>query len=283
VLEAQTLNLGPWAFSSAVVVVLAGAMTAFGIIGWLHRRGRASAENALWLVLGVALLAARLAYVVRWWPEYATHPASIANLRDGGCAGWAGGAALAVGALLLGWRRPPLRVPLAWSLAGGLLVAGFVGLLVQRLAVSVQAPLPELVLRDLDGRRVPTGKWTGQPTVLNLWATWCGPCRREMPVLAAAQQHAPGARFVFVNQGESAAQIRHFLAAEQLRLGNVLLDDGLQVAAHYNVRAYPTTLFFDAQGHLRDTHVGELSAATLADALSRLVPSSPTPDAGELP
>ena len=269
-ISANAVTLGPLAFSGAMLAVVAGTVTAFGIGSGLHRRGRASPERALWLLLLSAVLAARAAYVVRWWPEYAAHPVSIINLRDGGLSPWSGLVVLALGAMAIGWRRRPLRAPLVWSLLGGVVVWGFASLVVQRLAVSTNIPLPALVLHDLDGQPVPLRALSGRPTVINLWATWCGPCRREMPVLEAAQQRMPGVRFVFANQGESAVQVRRFLGAEKLRLEHVLIDDGMQLSVRYNVRAYPTTLFLDAQGYLRDSHMGELSAATLAESVGRL-------------
>lgn len=269
-ISANAVTLGPLAFSGAMLAVVAGTVTAFCIGSGLHRRGRASPEHALWLLLLLAVLAARAAYVVRWWPEYAAHPASIINLRDGGLSPWSGLVVLALGAMAIGWRRRPLRAPLVWSLLGGVMAWGFASLVVQRLAVSTNIPLPALVLHDLDGQPVPLRALSGRPTVINLWATWCGPCRREMPVLEAAQQRMPGVRFVFANQGESALQVRRFLGAEKLRLDHVLIDDGMQLSVRYNVRAYPATLFLDAQGHLRDSHMGELSAATLAESVGRL-------------
>ncbi|HWS73851.1 MAG TPA: TlpA disulfide reductase family protein, partial [Quisquiliibacterium sp.] len=110
----------------------------------------------------------------------------------------------------------------------------------------------------------------GRPAVVNLWATWCPPCVREMPVLAAAQASKPGIVFVFVNQGEAGERVGQFLAPRGLALENVLLDPGGDLARSVGSRAMPTTLFYDAQGRLRDTHLGALSEATLAARLARL-------------
>jgi thiol-disulfide isomerase/thioredoxin len=106
--------------------------------------------------------------------------------------------------------------------------------------------------------------------VINLWATWCVPCRREMPVLVEAQRTMPQVRFVFADQGESAGAVKQFLQAQPLTLQHVLIDENLQLSNYYNVRGYPTTLFIDARGRLRDTHIGELSRATLAERLQRI-------------
>ena len=124
--------------------------------------------------------------------------------------------------------------------------------------------LPQLDLATLDGRAVPLDGFVGKPTVVNLWATWCPPCRREMPVLQQAQGANPDVNFVFVNQGEKPDAIQSFIDRQGLTLRNVLVDERLQTGSALGHRALPTTLFFDARGQLASTHIGELSQATLA-------------------
>ncbi|QRP64024.1 TlpA family protein disulfide reductase [Rhodanobacter sp. FDAARGOS 1247] len=272
------MNLGPLALSSGLLALLFGVIAALATAGFLHRRGYADTGNPLFLILGLGLLGARLAYVAGWWPQYAQQPLSILNIRDHGFDPLAGTLGVIVAALLVGWRRPSLRRPLAASVVIGIAATGFAGLLAYKLTAQAQAPLPTLQLGDLDGRAVDVESLRGQPTVINLWATWCGPCRREMPVLAEAQRTMPQVRFVFADQGESAATVKQFLQAQQLTLQHVLTDENLQLSNYYNVRGYPTTLFIDARGRLRDTHMGELSPATLADRLQRIeadLPPSP--------
>jgi thiol-disulfide isomerase/thioredoxin len=131
--------------------------------------------------------------------------------------------------------------------------------------------LPTVLLTTLAGEPVDlAGLAAGQPLVVNLWASWCPPCRREMPVLAAAQQQETGVRFVFANQGEGAATAQRYLSASQLALANVVLDPGTALGKAVGSTALPTTLFYDAKGRLVDTHLGELSAASLASKLKQL-------------
>lgn len=274
------MNLGPLALSSGLLALLFGVIAALATAGFLHRRGYADTGNPLLLILGLGLLGARLAYVAGWWPQYAQQPLSILNIRDHGFDPLAGTLGVIVAALLVGWRRASLRRPLAASVVIGIAATGFAGLLAYKLTAQAQAPLPALQLGDLDGRAVAVESLRGQPTVINLWATWCGPCRREMPVLAEAQRTMPQVRFVFADQGESAATVRQFLQAQQLTLQHVLTDENLQLSNYYNVRGYPTTLFIDARGRLRDTHMGELSPATLADRLQRIEADLPPSPAG---
>ena len=278
----SVVTLGPLAFSASVVALLAGVIVAFAIDGWLRRRGHVSVESALWLSLLLALVVARAAFVQLWWPEYIAHPWSILNLRDGGLLAWPGLLAFAVATVLIAWRRPLFRETLAWSVCGGVLVWGFISLTGQQLEATTRVPLPDMVLHDLDGHPSALHDLRGKPTVINLWATWCAPCRREMPVLALAQRQMPGVRFLFANQGESESVVREFLSAQKIQLDNVVTDGGMQLSQYYNVRGYPSTLFLDAQGHLRDVHMGELSAATLAESLGRVTATSPS-DSGESP
>ena len=272
------MNIGPLALSSALLALLFGVIAALAVAGFLARRGYADAGNALYLALGIGLLGARGAYVAGWWPQYVQQPSSMLNIRDGGFDPIAGALGLAVAALLLGWRRPPLRRPLAAGVTVGLAAWAFAGLVAYKLTATTHPGLPALVLNDLDGREVALEKLRGRPTVINLWATWCGPCRREMPVLAEAQRAMPQIRFVFADQGESAAAVKQFMQVQRLALDDVLIDGNLQLSNHYNARGYPTTLFLDADGRLRDMHIGELSRATLAERLQRIhSPDAPAP------
>src|SRR3546814_10975536 len=92
--------------------------------------------------------------------------------------------------------------------------------------------------------------------VLNLWATLCPPCRREMPVLDEAQGRYPGIAFVLVNQGEDRGTIHRYLDRAGLALDHVLLDPHSQAMLETNTRGLPTTLFFHAEGRLADTQPG---------------------------
>lgn len=112
----------------------------------------------------------------------------------------------------------------------------------------------------------------GKPLVVNLWATWCPPCRREMPVLAAAQQRESGVSFVFANQSESRATVMRYLTASQLDLANVTLDRYSELSSLAGSGMLPATLFYDGSGRLVDTYLGALSAATLEKKLTQLRP-----------
>jgi thiol-disulfide isomerase/thioredoxin len=263
-----SIVIGPLALPVAVLA-LAIAIAA----GWwagerLARRRSLPVDGVFWLVIVAGLVAARLAFVVEYRANYADSPLSVLEIRDGGWTAWAGFAAAAVVAALVAARRNAYAGPLAsgWAVALGLwLAAGLATSMLER----GPAALPSMRLAALDGTPVDIAALKGRPVVLNLWATWCPPCRREMPMLAQAQQRHGDVQFVFIDQGESAAKVQSFLAANRLALRNVLLDPQGLAAAQFNAPGLPTTLFFDANGRLVATRAGAMSAATLAENLGK--------------
>ena len=220
-------------------------------------------------MLLVGLIAARLAFVLQYSSLYLADPWSIFRPGDGGYSIWAGVlAGLAFGA----WRArrsETLRRPLAWGALAGLATWAVLATSMM-LIEQTQIRLPDTKLSTLAGEQIQLSTLVGRPSVVNLWATWCPPCRREMPVLAEAQQSHVGVNFVFVNQGEAAGEIQKYLQDEALQLQNVVIDSFSSVSQSAGARGLPTTLFFDGSGRLIDTHMGELTRASLAHKLKQL-------------
>jgi thiol-disulfide isomerase/thioredoxin len=132
------------------------------------------------------------------------------------------------------------------------------------------AHLPGLTLRNAAGEPVLLSDYRGRPLVINLWATWCPPCRREMPVLQAAQQANSDVTFLFVNQAESPREVATFFTSQGLHLDNVLFDGHGELAQQVGSAALPTTLFYRPDGRLLGSHLGELSNASLKRSLDSL-------------
>ncbi|MGE8681324.1 MAG: TlpA family protein disulfide reductase, partial [Achromobacter marplatensis] len=127
-----------------------------------------------------------------------------------------------------------------------------------------------LAVQHIDGAPAALSAFHGKPTVINLWASWCPPCRREMPAFAKAQAANPDVNFVFLNQGEAPPDVAQFLAQHAPALRNVLLDPAGEASRKLSNRGLPATLFLDAQGRLVDLRVGELSTASLAQRLEAI-------------
>ena len=273
------VSLGPFPMSLVVLLValVIAALVARSVVVPVPGEPKLKPLSTFLDMLVVGVVAARLGFVLAWLPQYLADPWSIIRLGDGGFTIWAGVlAGLAFGA----WRArnvPALRRPLLFGAVAGLASWALLGgalLLMQQSAVK----LPATELATLDGGSARLSAMTGKPMVVNLWATWCPPCRREMPVLAKAQAKRSDVTFAFVNQGESEAVIRQYLGASSLQLDNVLLDLFSTVSQESGSRGLPTTLFFDASGRLVDTHMGELTDAGLAAKLQRFGPArSPIP------
>ncbi len=267
------LTLGPLVLPWAAVIALLAWWAASAVHDRAARRAALAPGPHAWGVALAVLAAARLAFVLAYWPEYAGAPWTALDIRDGGWApgwGWLAGALylLALWLRRSAWRRP---TTLGAAVGGGLWLAA-------TLALPLAAPAPPAALPAwqgvaLDARTVQLPALQGQPVVINLWASWCPPCRREMPVLLRARAAHPGVRFLWVNQGEAAEAVVRFAAAQQLPAADVLLDPPSQLGRLLGQQALPTTLFVDAGGQLAAVRSGELSAATLAQHLALLAPA----------
>ncbi|WP_157267895.1 TlpA disulfide reductase family protein [Azohydromonas aeria] len=269
-----TIALGPLALPVSPLLLLAAVWIAVLVARRLAGPDAAApAEKAIWSATVVGLLAARGAHVLLHARAYAASPWAVLDVRDGG---WDDTAGVVAAALWLAGRcrrHPALRRPLTWGLLAGVLgwTAGSVGMLAAG-AGSAPVPAPDVRLTELaSGRTAPLPEVLGgTPAVVNLWASWCGPCRAEMPVLDEARRREGDIRFVLVNQGESAAVVRAYLQREGLSPDGVWLDTDQALGAATGSRGLPTTLFFDAQGRRIDAHLGALNAAALQVRLQRL-------------
>lgn len=263
-----TVNIGPLAVASSHLILLASLLLATLTGWWMGRRRQCNPEKHLFNLLLLGLVVARLAFVVLYFDQFRNSLWRVVNIRDGGFIVWPGIVAALLMALWFSWREPILRLPLSSALTIGLI---FWGASTYILHTEQSGPqLPNMTLLDLEGEQVTLQDLNGRPLVVNMWATWCPPCRREMPVLADAQQRESDIVFAFINQGEGPAKINRYLEDTDLTLQNVLLDTSGQFAQQVGSQALPTTLFYNAQGRLVDAHLGELSSASLSHQLNKL-------------
>lgn len=269
------LTIGPFSFSAGLLTSFVAVLVVLLVGERLGRKRGADVELRLWIVVAVGVIAARAAYVVRFADVYLESPLTMLDIRDGGFRVLVGLAAAMASAALLGWRNRLHRVPLLLGASAG--AAVFVLAALAERLMPPAAQLPQLTLTRLEGGALAIGALAGTPVVVNLWASWCGPCRREMPVLRQAQIEHPEITFIFVNQAETSSAIRDYLGRERMVLNNIVLDTGSVMARTLGSKGLPTTFFFDSSGKLAGRRVGEVSAATLTEQLASLHRPHPAP------
>jgi len=119
-------------------------------------------------------------------------------------------------------------------------------------------PAKDFELKNLAGETIALSNFFGHPVIVNFWATWCPPCREEMPIFQKfADMYDTRLIVLAVNAGEKEEVVRNFVEESGLDLV-FLLDPTNSAAELYGVRGFPMTFFIDEQGTLLRTHLGEL-------------------------
>lgn len=133
---------------------------------------------------------------------------------------------------------------------------------------------PDFTLADLDGDQYRLSDLRGQPVVLNFWATWCAPCRVEMPELQAAYDRhlEDGLVMLALDYDEPEDTVRRFFYEEfDLTFTPLIDEDGL-VAANYGVFNFPSTIFISPEGVVKAIHRGPMIQAQVEEHLSKIIP-----------
>ncbi len=270
------VSLGPFVLDSHTFMVFLFLLTSIVMAMVLERRYQVRVEGAIWLMFISALVVGRLVFVWQYWDAFQTQPWSMLDIRDGGL----NGTAAVVTGVVIGLIRYSRFAPVqrnvyiasiavgavAWSLSYSYLSLGHEGL--QQRWPSERS-FVHLTAEKATPKRL--SDYEGKPTVLNLWATWCPPCQREMPVLEQAQHSYPEVNIVLANQQENATTVEAYLEKQGLELDHVLLDPDGELMAFAQSKGLPTTLFLDANGQVLDIRMGEVSAATLEAKLQLLL------------
>ena len=233
------------------------------------RRGRPAVATWGWQSAAVTFVFARVGFVLAHLEFYLAEPGAVFAIWQGGFAPWWG---VAAGTLVTFWhasrsaevrRVAPtlgLLAVAAWWLPAAVLTPAW---------QASDAALPAVTLVALDGAPVALAELAG-PVVVNVWATWCPPCRRELPVFFDAAAREREVAVLLVNQGESDAQVRSYLATAGFSSDGVLLDPGGVIGGALRVAGLPSTFTFDADGRMVDVHVGEISEPALRTLIERL-------------
>ncbi len=252
------LSIGPLMIAVDRALAVLAIVAFIGLGTMIVSRGDAAAGKASWAAVLVGLVAARVGFIVQNWSAFAAEPWSMLAFWQGGFALWIG---VAAAAATLGWylgRRKATAL-----LASALLALAAAYSAITPALAPAPWPLPKgLVVASMEGEPLPLGRLHGRPFILNLWATWCPPCRRETPMIidVAGKSDVP---VLLINQGETGAEVKQFLARDGLPGGAVFLDPAQRLSAVTGARAFPTTLFVDASGMVVAVHVGEISRAAL--------------------
>ena len=135
---------------------------------------------------------------------------------------------------------------------------------------------PDFTLATLDGQSVTLSELQGRPVLINFWATWCPPCRAELPAIQAAyDQYADQGLVVLgVDMAEPPDVVAAFVQQFGLRFPIPLDRDG-EVATRYKVRAIPTSFFVDRQGIVRSVFIGPMNGPLIEDRLSQILTEVP--------
>ncbi|MEJ2086455.1 MAG: TlpA disulfide reductase family protein [Acidobacteriota bacterium] len=158
-----------------------------------------------------------------------------------------------------------------------LVLAGLLALKIQSAGVggvsaeSEGAPAPDFRLNSLQGDSVELGDYAGRVLLLELWATWCGPCRLQADILHELYEEVAGSdiEFLAVSLGESRDVVEQFVADEPFSYP-VLLDPEETLGISLEVYALPTVVVIDGNGRVRFSQAGITDAGTLRSVLSEI-------------
>ena len=133
----------------------------------------------------------------------------------------------------------------------------------------VGRPAPAIQLQALDGSAASLSAVHGRPVIVNFWATWCEPCKQEMPALQAEAASHPDLVVLGIDNVESAVKVKPFVDQLGIRFP-ILLDEDGTAMERYQVTGLPTSFFIDRTGTLRSLYRGALTADTLRTSVAAI-------------
>ncbi|GEM82601.1 TlpA disulfide reductase family protein [Meiothermus hypogaeus] len=291
----DALQIGPFLIATVRLVLLTGLLVASW---WAARVARRAGLDVNWVTntagnLAIAgLLGARLGFVLLNWDGYQANPITALYIWQPGYLPWAGAmGGMAYGLWALSRRVQPERLAYARPLLMGFAVGGAwfalgYGSMGLRLgdgaAVKIGDQVPEIRLMNLGGQPVTLWSLRGKAVVLNFWATWCPPCRREMPLLDSVQAEFKdrGLVVVGVNLNEAPQTVAAYTRQvgvsypiwRDAPVGQSGFDRTSALYARFGGVGLPTTLFIAPDGTLRGRLIGELNRGALLSNVRAVLP-----------
>jgi peroxiredoxin len=181
-------------------------------------------------------------------------------------------------------RKSPIVYPIL-PMAAGLLLIGFAFALMASpksqtntdslsavVPVAVDFAAPELSLENINGQTESLADYRDWVVLVNNWATWCPPCKAEMPTLAAYynEHHAEGFMIIAIEAGDSLGAVAPFVQSYELKFPVWLDPDGLSLRAFGN-GTLPNSYLIDRSGTVRFAWTGEINKATLEKYVTPLL------------
>ena len=124
-------------------------------------------------------------------------------------------------------------------------------------AVTLQEAAPDFTLKSLEGSNLRLNEYRGQVVLINFWASWCGPCRQEMPLLDRLHHRYEDTGFAVLGVNvEGVAGPAADIVQKTNVTFPILIDDGQKVSEMYNLQAMPSTVVVDRDGVVRYIHHG---------------------------
>lgn len=140
----------------------------------------------------------------------------------------------------------------------------------ENIDITIGKQAPDFELETLEGIKIKLSEYRGKRVVLNFWASWCPPCREEMPQIQKIYENNPDILVLGVNLQESKEAIESFIKKLGIKFP-ILLDPNAQVKEMYNVFTQPVTYFIDKEGKITDKKFGALTIEEIKQKIGNLM------------
>jgi thiol-disulfide isomerase/thioredoxin len=138
--------------------------------------------------------------------------------------------------------------------------------------IEIGSIAPDFTLINLEGETINLSDFKSSPVMLNFWATWCGPCRNEMPYIQEVYEKWKDSNLVIltINNREEISTVSQFMQENDLSFP-VLLDTLGDVFSKYEIRYIPTTFFIDKDGIIKDKRIGSFENAAAIESCLEII------------